>query len=346
MHWQRESCSTIGSRAIGVEYQKGERLYRADPRSSATDGERRSAYAAREVILAGGTFNTPQLLMLSGIGPRDGLARHGITALVPLEGVGKNLQDRYEVAVENRMKFDSWKMLEGATFTNGDAQYKEWATKRDGVYATNGSILSVIARSMVDRPVPDLFCYALLATFSGYRPNYSSKLAGNPNCLTWVILKGHTNNTGGDVTLRSDNPRDVPAINFRYFEEGTDARGDDLKAVVEGIRLVRKLTAGLKKQELIAKEEHRRGDPESERISSSSCATARGVITRRARARSVRENKGGVLSSDFKVHGTEGLRVVDASVFPRIPGLFIASAIFMIGEKAAEVIIADAKRTA
>jgi choline dehydrogenase-like flavoprotein len=52
-----------------------------------------------------------------------------------------------------------------------------------------------------------------------------------------------------------------------------------------------------------------------------------------------------VLSSDFKVHGTEGLRVVDASVFPRIPGLFIASAIFMIGEKAAEVIIADAKRT-
>ena len=55
--------------------------------------------------------------------------------------------------------------------------------------------------------------------------------------------------------------------------------------------------------------------------------------------------RGGVLSSDFKVHGTEGLRVVDASVFPRIPGLFIASAIFMIGEKAAEVIIADAKRT-
>ena len=109
-------------RAIGVEYQKGERLYRADPRSSAADGERRSVYAAREVILAGGTFNTPQLLMLSGVGPREGLARHGITVLVPLEGVGRNLQDRYEVAVENRMKFDSWKMLEGAAFNNSDPQ--------------------------------------------------------------------------------------------------------------------------------------------------------------------------------------------------------------------------------
>ena len=332
-------------RAIGVEYQKGERLYRADPRSSATDGERRSVYAAREVILAGGTFNTPQLLMLSGIGPRESLARHGITARVALDGVGRNLQDRYEVAVENRMKFDSWQMLEGATFTNSDPQYKEWAAKRDGVYTTNGAILSVIARSMVDRPVPDLFCYALLATFSGYRPNYSKKLAANPNCLTWVILKGHTNNTGGEVTLRSGNPRDTPAINFRYFEEGTDARGDDLKAVVEGIRLVRKLTAGLKEQGLIAKEESPGDEINSQKdLEQFVRNRAWGHHASGTCAIGARE-RGGVLSSDFKVHGTEGLRVVDASVFPRIPGLFIASAIFMIGEKAAEVIIADAKRT-
>jgi choline dehydrogenase-like flavoprotein len=330
-------------RAIGVEYQKGERLYRADPRASAADGERRTAFAAREVILAGGTFNTPQLLMLSGVGPRDALARHGIAAVVPLEGVGKNLQDRYEVAVENRMKFDSWKMLEGAAFNNSDPQYKEWAAKRDGVYTTNGAILSVIARSMADRPVPDLFCYALLATFSGYKPGYSGKLAANPNCLTWVILKGHTNNTGGDVNLRSANPRDVPAINFRYFEEGTDTRGDDLKAVVEGIRLVRKLTAGLKK-DLIAKEESPGEELQSQKdLEQFVRNRAWGHHASGTCAIGARE-RGGVLSSDFKVHGTVGLRVVDASVFPRIPGLFIASAIYMIGEKAAEVIIADAKK--
>jgi choline dehydrogenase-like flavoprotein len=86
---------SLRQRAIGVEYQKGERLYRADPRSSAADGERRNVYAAREVILAGGTFNTPQLLMLSGVGPREASRGTRITVVVPLEGVGKNLQDRY-----------------------------------------------------------------------------------------------------------------------------------------------------------------------------------------------------------------------------------------------------------
>ena len=68
-----------------------------------------------------------------------------------------------------------------------------------------------------------------------------------------------------------------------------------------------------------------------------------GDIMPRAAARSARRDKGGVLSSDFRVHGTQGLRVVDASVFPRIPGFFIVSAIYMIGEKAADVILASAK---
>ena len=75
-----------------------------------------------------------------------------------------------------------------------------------------------------------------------------------------------------------------------------------------------------------------------------SCARTRGGTTRPAPVRSARAIGGGVLSGDFKVHGADGLRVVDASVFPRVPGLFIASAVYMIGEKAADVIIADAKR--
>ena len=96
------------NRAIGVEYLKGERLYRAHRQPSAGDGERDRRYAAREVILAGGAFNTPQLLMLSGIGPRAALEAHGIPVRVDLPGVGKNLQDRYEVAVVNRMSFPAW----------------------------------------------------------------------------------------------------------------------------------------------------------------------------------------------------------------------------------------------
>jgi choline dehydrogenase-like flavoprotein len=94
------------NRAVGVEYLKGERLYRAHDSPSTLGGERREVRASREVILAGGAFNTPQLLMLSGIGPAATLQRHGIQVRVDLPGVGANLQDRYEVGVVNRMNFE------------------------------------------------------------------------------------------------------------------------------------------------------------------------------------------------------------------------------------------------
>src|SRR5262249_18992968 len=97
-----------GNRATGVEYLKGERLYRAVGRPRRDRGEPRTVHASREVILAGGAFNTPQLLMLSGVGPRKVLERHGLEVRVDLPGVGQNLQDRYEIGVVNRMNFDCW----------------------------------------------------------------------------------------------------------------------------------------------------------------------------------------------------------------------------------------------
>ena len=159
------------NRAIGVEYQSGQRLYGAHPRPSATPGTLRQVFAAREVILAGGAFNTPQLLMLSGIGPRAALEQHGIAVRADLAGVGQTLQDRYEVAVVNTMTFPAWDALDGATFTSGDAQYREWAEKREGVYATNGALISVVARSGPNAPDSDLFLYALLSRFEGYSPD-------------------------------------------------------------------------------------------------------------------------------------------------------------------------------
>ena len=160
------------NRAIGVEFQSGNRLYGAHPRASGTPGQLRQVFAAREVILAGGAFNTPQLLMLSGIGPRADLEKYRIPVRVDLPGVGQNLQDRYEVAVVNTMTFSAWECLDGATFTSSDAQYREWADKRDGVYATNGAVISVVARSGPEAPSPDLFLYAILSRFEGYFPGY------------------------------------------------------------------------------------------------------------------------------------------------------------------------------
>jgi choline dehydrogenase-like flavoprotein len=253
---------------------------------------------------------------------------------IPLPGVGRNLQDRYEIAVVNRMDFDAWNAYRGATFSPGDPQFSQWK-ERDGPYITNGSVLTLFRRSP-GAQLADLFCMALLSRFSGYYPGYSRDCARDLNYLTWVVLKAHTRNRAGEVTLRSADPRDMPLVDFRYFAESGQ---EDLDAVVDGIRFVRRLTSKLSREGLIAAEEVPGG----------------GVETADELRQFVRDNAWGhhascscpigpadgnsVLSSDFRVHGAEALRVVDASVFPRIPGFFIASAVYMIGEKAAETIL-------
>jgi choline dehydrogenase len=328
------------NRALGVEYLKGERLYHAHSQPSTDPGERRQAFASQETILSGGVFNTPQLLMLSGIGPKQDLQSYGIKVRVDLPGVGKNLQDRYEVSVVNRVAED-WKVLRAAKFDTSDPQYREWNSQRKGVYATSGAALVVVKKSHPLRKVPDLFCLGLLGKFNGYFPGYSELISKHHNYLSWVVLKAHTLNTAGTVKLRSADPRDTPEISFRYFEEGNDTNSEDLEAVVTGIKFVRKMTEALKAEKLIDEEElpgeQVRSDSELRQYvrdnawgHHASCSCPIGP-----------KDKGGVLTSDFKVHGTERLRVVDASVFPRIPGFFIVSAVYMIGEKAADVILAD-----
>jgi choline dehydrogenase len=330
------------NRAVGVEYLKGQGLYRAHAHPSSERGERREASATREVILCGGAFNTPQLLKLSGIGPRAELERHGIDVKVDLPGVGMNLQDRYEVSVVYRMR-DAWDFMNGAEFRRGDRIFQQWEKSRDGIYATNGGMFAVLKKSHQDRTLPDLFCMSLLARFEGYFPGYSKLISGHHNYLSWIILKAHTENNAGSVTLQSSDPRDPPRIDFRYFEEGSDKFGTDLDAVVDGVQFVRRISSDLKKEGLIA-EEQLPGDQvqSDDQIREFVRHNAWGHHASCSCPIGPRE-KDGVLDSDFRVHGTQGLRVVDASVFPRIPGFFIVSAVYMIGEKAADVILADAK---
>jgi choline dehydrogenase-like flavoprotein len=326
-------------RAVGVEYLRGERLYRAHTPPSGQPGDRRALYAAREIVLSGGAFNSPQLLMLSGIGPDVALRRHGIEPRVTLPGVGRNLQDRYEVSVVNRMNMKAWEVYDGATFDAGDPQYAEWSGRRDGVYATNGSVLTLFRRSAPDVPLPDLFCMALLASFEGYYPGYSRAFKRDLNALTWVVLKGHTQNRAGTVTLRSADPLDTPAIDFNYFADGGDA---DLKAVVEGIRFVRRVTRPLRERGLVVREEL----PGDELVDDAALAE---FVRRHAWGHHAcgtcaigPPETNGVVGGDFRVHQVRNLRVVDASIFPRIPGFFIVSAIYMIAEKAAELMLSDA----
>jgi choline dehydrogenase len=337
-----------GNRAIGVEYRTGRNLYRAACNAGQDGaGETKQVYASREVILAGGAFNSPQLLMLSGIGPKDHLAKFGIQVRVDLPGVGENLQDRYEVGVVNRVQHD-FALLKDVTFTapaaggTPDPAFAQWL-KGTGIYTTNGAVISVITKSASTRPEPDLFIFGLAGLFRGYFPGYSKLFREHKNYFTWAILKAHTNNTAGTVRLRSNDPLDVPQIDFHYFDEGNDFSGDDLESVVNGIEFARVMT---KKACTLIEEEELPGPD---------------VKTRDQLRQFVKDNAWGhhascsnkmgpqgdrmaVVDSSFRVYGTRGLRVVDASVFPRIPGFFIVTPIYMISEKASDVIIADAKK--
>ena len=329
--------------ACGVEYLKGERLYKAHTRCSTTPGERREVRARREVILCGGAFNTPQLLMLSGIGPAEQLRRHGIEVRVDLPGVGRNLQDRYEVAVTYRMR-EPWTILADARFERGDPVWQRWHERKEGLYSSNGAALAFVRRSTPDVPDPDIFCMALPTQFDGYYPGFSANLRKYNDRLTWAVLKAHTRNSAGTVTLQSADPLDPPRIEFHYFEEGDDTRGRDLQAVVEAIQFIRELNRPLVHCGLLAEE----------------CAPGPQAHTAALLADYVRNNawghhascscpiglraNGGVVDSAFSVHGTRRLRIVDASVFPRIPGFFLVSAVYMIAEKAAETLLQAAKR--
>ena len=331
-------------RAVGVEFIKGERQYHAHAEPAPRSRNVRQVRARREVILAGGAFNTPQLLMLSGVGPRAELDRHAIAVVADRPGVGSNLQDRYEVGVVNRTREAGWEVLDGARFAPGDPQYTEWQQQHSGVYATNGAVLAVIKRSLPERALPDLFCFALLAPFKGYFPGYTVDLTHKQNYLTWAVLKAHTVNRAGTVRLASTDPTERPIINFSYFDEGSDQAGEDLASVVEGVKFVRRLTEPLRQSGFIVAEEVPGPAVQTDaqiaefirneawgHHASCSCPIGRD------------DDPMAVLDGDFRVRGVSALRVVDASVFPRIPGFFIVSAVYMIAEKAADVILAQAR---
>jgi len=331
-------------RAVGVEYRQGAGQYRALRQPRPWDGTRHEirVRARGEVIVCGGAFNTPQLLLLSGIGPAAPLAALGIEPRVDLPGVGRNLQDRYEIGVVNRLAVPTWPSLREARFRHGDKLWREWSGRRRGMYTSNGGALAIVRRSERRVPLPDLCIMALLAPFKGYFPGYSRLIAEQRNRLTWAILKAHTRNRAGTVTLRSADPADPPSINFRYFDPADDPDQCDLHSVVEAIRFARELTKPFLASGLIEAEEV----PGKEIATDEDLAT---FVRNHAWGHHGcgtcaigRQQDGGVLGSNFRVHGTAGLRVVDASVFPRIPGYFIAAAVYMVGEKAADAILADA----
>ncbi|MDT7689067.1 MAG: choline dehydrogenase [Acidobacteriota bacterium] len=345
-----------GKRAIGVEYIDRAHVYRADPRAVEETPDpatlpRARVMVRREVILSGGAFNTPQLLMLSGVGPEGHLNEHGIAVVVNLPGVGANLQDRYEVGIVSEFVRD-FVLMDGATFAPpGDGEVADeflldWEKGGKGIYASNGALIGIIKRSRAGLADPDLYILGLPGYFKGYQPGYSKIFESKHTKFTWAIVKARTDNRGR-VTLASANPWDRPRINFQYFGDGERHADPDLEAVVRGIRFVRAINARLKERHGLIKCEEVPGDAvtHDEELRAFIKDEAWGHHASCTCKIGGDDDALAVLDSRFRVRGTEGLRVVDASVFPKIPGYFIVAAIYMVSEKAFDVITEDARRS-
>ncbi|KAF2794930.1 GMC oxidoreductase [Melanomma pulvis-pyrius CBS 109.77] len=349
----RFDTSVTPPKAIGIDFLSGSSLYRADPRASSTAGGTAGSVAAsREVIISAGSFNTPQLLKLSGVGPAAELSQQKIPLVADLPGVGTNLQDRYETSLGGQAPSD-FSLTKDCTFLHSspDPCYEKWRDNAvfKGVYGSNGLSIGIVKKSSAaaaEGGDPDLFIAGAPAYFTGYFQGYANFSVASRDHWVWIVLKAHSRNNAGTVTLKSSDPRDTPLINFKSFDEGVKGNGEDekdLQAVVEGMEFGRKIFKSVLPLDGSFKEvwpgADVKGDAMKEFIKNEAwghhaCCTAKiGADS----------DKMAVLDSKFRVRGVQGLRVVDASVFPKIPGFYIAVPVYMISEKAAEVILADAK---
>ncbi|KAF2108257.1 hypothetical protein BDV96DRAFT_653146 [Lophiotrema nucula] len=347
----RFDTSVKPPKANGIDFLTGSSLYRADPRSSnSASGAASSVTASREVIISAGSFNTPQLLKLSGIGPAQELQSHNISIIADLLGVGTNLQDRYETSVGGKADSD-FALTKDCTFLHSspDPCYDKWRNNAisKGVYGSNGLAIGIVKKSSVADGDPDLFIAGAPAYFTGYFPGYSNFSLADKRHWVWITLKAHSRNNAGTVTLKSTDPRDTPIINFNSFDTGITADGadeKDLQALYEGMEFSRKIFNSLIPldgdfEEVwpgpdTSTESEMKDFIKNEAWGHHACCTAKIGADGDEMA---------VLDSKFRVRGVQGLRVVDASVFPKIPGFYIAVPVYMISEKAAEVVLEDAQ---
>lgn len=336
-------------RASGVEFLDGQYLYRASPHSNnAGSGTAGSVKASREVIVAGGTYNSPQILKLSGVGPADELRKFGIKVISDLPGVGTNLQDHYETAVQGHIP-NNWTALHGCTFDHGsDPCLERWEKNGlggRGVYSSDGFAAAMFYKSSVTADDSyDVFVFGGPVNFRGYFPGYSINITERHDWFSWAVLKAHPRNQAGSVTLRSADPLDMPEIVFNSFDTGSGDYEKDLQAITEAIGVAR----GAFDRQLVEVSEVLPGDDvqTEEEIHDYIKNTAWGHHASCTCPIGTDSDPMAVLDSNFQVRGVTGLRVVDASVYPRIPGTFTAVSTYMVAEKAADVILDAVKASA
>ena len=307
-----------GTRAVGIEY-----IHK---------GERRFVAAEREVILSGGAINSPQVLMLSGIGDPDELSKHNIAVKAALPGVGKNLQDhlaalliygrRDESPLLRHMRADRLTL----TLAQGLLAGKGFATELPG--GITGFI-----KTSPDEPIPDIQLLFIAGSLAAkpYLPPFSQPFADSFACRI-VLLRPESR---GTITLASANPTMHPRI-----KQGLLSVDRDWRKLSAGIRIFRELAQSSRLAPHISREIGPGADVTSDDgleayvrktgvTAHHPCGTCR-----------MGTDENAVVDSELRVRGVEGLRVVDASVFPDLVGGNINSPVIMVAEKAADLITA------
>ncbi|KAK7420232.1 hypothetical protein QQX98_002887 [Neonectria punicea] len=294
-------------KAIGVEFLQGQSLYAADPRHKpSTAGTRGRAYATREVIIAGGVFNSPQILKLSGIGPAKELNNFGIPLVKDLPGVGANMKDNYEAVL-----------------------YGTFAKPVTGYF-------DMFYKTAVALRGRDIQFYCGSMNFIGMWPGMPG---WNENEFECGFMQPHPRNINGTVKLRSADPKDMPDIHLGFFQEGDD---DDLESMVEAINFVRLRFNNLTENAFTELRPCAAGVECTDNFQRRYLRNqAHSHHTSGTCAIGSDDDPLAVLDSKFRVRGVRNLRIVDGSAFPVQPGAVPSLSTFMIGEKAFHDIVAS-----
>ncbi|MEX2199086.1 MAG: choline dehydrogenase [Burkholderiales bacterium] len=306
-----------GRRAVSVEYLQG--------------GAMRHARAAREVIVAGGSINSPQLLQLSGVGPRALLERHGIAVRMDAPGVGEDLQDHFYVRT-------FWRCNRPITLNDDMASWARqlgiglrYVLQRRGPLTVSAGYAAAFVRTRPELTRPDAQIYFI---------NFSTAKRGghlHPFSGFTLSLSQLQAESRGWVRIRSADPKAPPAIQYNYLSTEREQR-----TMVDGLKLVRQL-AGTPPLAGYVAEEFQPGP----QVQSDADWLAYGrdfgdTVFHPTSTCRMGEDARAVVDTRLRVRGLEGLRVIDASVMPAVVSGNTNAAVFAIAEKGADLVRADA----